>query len=61
MENKAEEFVQQLDAAKEEDKSKLLAGQNPEDVAAAFFSMEQPRLKLLVDEMSLRQVRRVLF
>lgn len=32
---------------------------SPADMAAAFYSLEQPRLKILVDDMSLRQIRRL--
>ena len=34
---------------------------NPEDLAASFFSLEQPKLNKLLLELSVRQLRRLVF
>lgn len=35
--------------------------EKPEDMAAAFFSLQQPRFKFTVDQLSQRQLKRLIF
>ncbi len=55
-EEKEQQLVEELQKQAEQ-----LKNQNPEDLAAAFFSLEQPRFKKIVDGLSQRQLKRLLF
>lgn len=51
-----EEVEQALNKAKDQ-----INRHNPEDVAAAFFKMEQPKFKKLIESLSHRQLKRLVF
>lgn len=44
-----------------EELEKNMEKHNAEDIAAAFFTLEQPNLKRLLDDLSQRQMRRLIF
>lgn len=47
--------------ASSEELPNVTEANNPEDVAAVFFSMNQKKLSMLLDKLSAKQLRRVIF
>lgn len=61
--NQTTEEVKPRKELSREDLEAMVKGEKntPEDVAAAFFTLEQPRLKVCIDKMSQNEMRRLLY
>lgn len=53
------EEIQLASPSADEVDKQLMGKESPEDIAAAYFSLNQPKLKKAIDQMSLRQIRRL--
>lgn len=59
-----EQLVEEIEKLQTEDSTTTVAVQDthkPEDVAAAFFKLNSNKLELLLDKLSAKQLRRVIF
>jgi hypothetical protein len=55
------ETMQEIPSVTPADAAAAMEQPNPEDLAASFFSLEQPKLNKLLNELSQRQLRRLVF